>query len=89
MHCRQDGEIAVMNQYLAHLLGCGTAEVYDQLENLLHHILEKKPLRAYGVTQEDLTKFAQSVMDTQGRLMANNFVPLDYDAVLSIYQKLY
>ncbi len=89
VHCRQDGEIAVMNQYLAHLLGCGTAEVYDQLENLLHHILEKKPLRAYGVTQEDLTEFAQSVMDTQGRLMANNFVPLDYDAVLSIYQKLY
>ena len=42
---------------------------------------------AYGRTkiEED---FAESVMKTQGRLMANNFVVLDYDRVLKIYKEL-
>lgn len=89
MELKQDGEIAVMNQYLAGLLGCETEDVYGRLEELLNKILPKKSLRMYGVTESDLPEFAKSVMETQGRLMANNFVPLNYDQVLSIYKKLY
>ena len=89
MEIKQDGEIAVMNQYLANLLGCDTAVVYDELEKLLNQLLPKKPLHEYGVTQEDLTEFTQSVITGQGRLMANNFVPLDEARVLKIYQELF
>ena len=89
MEIKQDGEIAVMNQYLADLLGCSTTEVYDQLEQLLNQILPKKPLHAYGVTQDDLKEFTHSVITGQGRLMANNFVPLDEARVLKIYQELF
>lgn len=89
MEIRQDGEIAVMNDFLANLLGCGTDEVYERLEELLNQILPKKPLRAYGVTREELKDFTRSVMETQGRLMGNNFVPLDADRVLKIYEELY
>ena len=89
MEIKQDGEIAVMNQYLADLLGCGTTEVYDQLEQLLNQILPKKPLHAYGVTQDDVKEFTHSVITGQGRLMANNFVPLDEARVLKIYQELF
>lgn len=89
MEIKQDGEIAVINQYLAGLLGCEVATVYDELENLLNNILPKKPLREYGVTEADLPEFSKSVMETQGRLMGNNFVPLDYDRVLKIYSELY
>ena len=89
MEIRQDGELAVMNQYLANLLGCNMANVYDELENLLNNILPKKPLHAYGVTEADLPQFAQSVMDTQTRLMNNNYVPMDYARVLKIYTELY
>lgn len=89
MKLKQDGEIAVMNQHLASLLGCEVENVYEKLEELLNNILPKKPLHAYGVTREDLPEFAKSVMETQGRLMGNNFVPLDYDQVLSIYKELY
>ena len=89
MEIRQDGEIAVMNRYLADLLGCEVERVYDALEELLNNILPKKPLREYGVTLEDLNEFTDSVMKTQGRLMGNNFVPLDHDRVLKIYQELY
>lgn len=89
MEIKQDGELAVMNRYLAELLGCGVLEVYDRLEDLLNQILPKKPLHAYGVTEADLEEFTRSVMETQGRLMGNNFVPLDAARVLKIYTELY
>ena len=41
------------------------------------------------VTREDLPVFAHSVVTEQGRLMANNFVPLDEARVLKIYQELF
>ena len=89
MEIKQDGELAVMNRYLAELLGCGVLEVYDRLEDLLNQILPKKPLHAYGVTEADLEEFTRSVMETQGRLMGNTFVPLDAARVLKIYTELY
>ena len=89
MEIKQDGEIAVMNAYLANLLNCDTSVVYDKLEELLNQILPKKPLREYGVTEADLAEFAHSVITSQGRLMGNNFVPLDEARVLKIYTELY
>ena len=89
MELRQDGEIAVLNRYLADLLGCGVPVVYDKLEELLNQILPKKPLHAYGMTREDIDEFAHSVITSQGRLMANNFVPLDEERVRKIYRELY
>ncbi len=89
MEIKQDGEIALMNAYLADLLGCETTQVYDKLEELLNQILPKKPLREYGVTEADLPVFTDAVMTKQGRLMANNFVPLDEQRVLKIYKELY
>ena len=89
MEIRQDGEIAVMNQVLSQLLACSEDLVYDKLDELLGKILPKKTLRGYGVKQEELAVFTKSVMEQQGRLMANNFVPLDADRVLKIYQELY
>lgn len=89
MEIKCDGEIAAMNGYLAGLLGCDTAVVYDKLEELLNQMLPKKPLHEYGVTQEDLPEFAHSVVTGQGRLMANNFVPLDEARVLKIYKELF
>lgn len=89
MEIKQDGEIAVMNHTLADLLGCDVKAVYDKLEELLNQILPKKALREYGVKQEELAPFAQSVMERQTRLLVNNFVPLDESRVLKIYSELY
>ena len=86
---RQDGALAEMNELLAGLLGCASDNVYTELENLLNGILPKKPLRAYGTVREDLAAFTDSVMKTQGRLMANNFVELDAARVLKIYTELF
>lgn len=88
MEIKQDGEIATMNEFLANLLHCDVKVVYEELENLLNSVLQKKPMHEYGVTEKDTEDFAESVMKTQGRLMANNFVVLDYDRVLKIYKEL-
>lgn len=89
LEIKNSGEIQAMNEYLAKQLDCSVYVVYDELEKLLNHILPKKQLRAYGVAAEDLTKLTDSVMKTQGRLMANAFVPLDTTRVLKIYSELY
>lgn len=89
MEIKQDGEIAEMNRYLASLLNCEVSVVYDELEKLLNQLLPKKALHEYGVTTEDLQEFAHSVITSQGRLMANNFVPLDEARVLKIYTELF
>lgn len=85
----QSGSIAELNLLLAEILDCHVDEVYHELETLLNKIFLRKSLREYGVTPEDLTDFTQNVIDVQGRLMANNFVPLDFDDILRIYQSLY
>lgn len=89
MEIKQDGEIAVMNRYLASLLDCDVKEVYEKLEELLNQILPKKALRMYGVQLEDIDAFTDSVMATQGRLMSNSFVPLKAAQVRKIYRELY
>lgn len=89
MEIRKDGEIEVLNSYMADLLGCGVEVVYEKLEELLDQLLPKKALHEYGVTEDELEIFTKSVMETQGRLMGNNFVPLDEQRVLKIYRELY
>ena len=89
LELRQDGEIAVMNEFLARLLGCGTQAVYDRLEELLNQLLPKRSLHEYGVTRQDLRDFTHSVITGQVRLMDNSFVPLDETRVLKIYTELF
>lgn len=89
LEIKSSGEILTMNEFLAAQLGCPVAAVYDELEKLLNNVLPKKPLREYGVSKADLQMFTDSVMTAQGRLMANNFVPLDAARVLKIYMELY
>ena len=89
MEIKTDGEIAVMNAFLADILGCPVDTVYSELEKLLNVILPKKALHEYGVTEQDLGEFADSVMENQGRLMANNFVVLDRERLYKIYKDLF
>lgn len=89
MTIKSDGEIAVMNRFLADLLDCDCAEVYEKLEDLLNQILPKKALREYGVQPQECAEFAKSVMENQQRLLKNSFVPMTEELVCDIYQNLY
>ncbi|MGN1182508.1 MAG: iron-containing alcohol dehydrogenase, partial [Faecalibacillus sp.] len=83
------GAIEELNHLFATLLHCQEDVVYDEIENLLNHILKKKSLKEYGVTLEDIDDFTQTVMEKQGRLMKNNYIKLDATQVKEIYKELY
>ncbi len=89
MELKTDGEIAVLNKFIADIIGCDVDNVYDALEDLLNVMIPKKPLHEYGVTEQDLVEFTESVIVNQGRLMANNFVELDKERVYKIYKELF
>jgi 4-hydroxybutyrate dehydrogenase len=89
MELKTDGEIAKLNRFMAELLECPVRSVYEELETLLNVLLPKKALHEYGVREGQLAEFTDSVMENQGRLMANNFVELDRDRVYKIYRELY
>ena len=89
MEIKSDGEIARLNAYIANILGCSVENVYDELENLLNIILQKKPLHEYGFVKEDIEEFADSVIENQQRLLKNNFVFLDRDRLIKIYTELF
>ncbi len=89
MELKQDGEIAVLNQFISDILGCSVDKVYEELEKLLNLLIQKKPLRQYGMKEEEIEAFTDSVLENQQRLLKNNFVPLDRDRILKIYRELY
>lgn len=84
-----EGRLHDLNVFLSNLLICTADQVPLELEKLLSNLIPKKSLSAYGVTKQQLVTFAESVMLNQTRLMANNYVKLDYEAVYAIYQSLY
>ena len=89
MELNTDGEIAVLNKFIAHILGCDEKDVYEELEKLLNVIIQKKKLHEYGMKESEIEEFADSVLENQQRLLANNFVPLDRDRLIKIYRELY
>ena len=89
MEIDPSGKIKKLNKFIADILGCGEDVVYDELEKLLNQIIQCKPLHEYGVKEEELETFTGTVMEKQGRLMANNYVELSREKVYDIYKKLY
>lgn len=83
------GKIEVVNAILAEELGCKVGEVYVKLDELLGHLLSKNQLRTYGMKEAEIDGFTDSVLATQQRLLANNYVPLSRDEIRSVYQRLY
>ncbi|MDR2503039.1 MAG: 4-hydroxybutyrate dehydrogenase [Deltaproteobacteria bacterium] len=83
------GGIRAFNAFLAGILECAPDTVYEELEKLLAAVIPLKALREYQLTRRDLSDFTRSVMERQGRLMANNYTELDEKTVLGIYESLY
>ena len=85
---KADGAIAELNAFMSRILGCDPARVYEALETLLDSILPKKPLREYGMSEQNLEEFTLSVLENQQRLLQNNFVPLSHQQIFEIYRDL-
>lgn len=90
------GKICDLNEILAENLEIRKEElsgnpkiVYDILDRLLGKLAPKNPLRHYGMRPEETGEFTVSVLKTQQRLLANNYVPLSEEDIRKIYQSLY
>lgn len=84
-----NGKIKRLNALYADLLGVSEDKVYDELEKLLGNLLAKNKLNTYGMKQEEIEGFADSVMEGQQRLLANNYVELTRDEIRDIYKNLF
>jgi 4-hydroxybutyrate dehydrogenase len=84
-----NGKIAKMNEIFAGILACDVANVYDELEKFLGQIMNKKPLRDYGMTEAQIDEFTKSTVDNQQRLLGNNYVALSDEEVRTIFANLY
>lgn len=84
------GKILELNAILADILGVDkSADVYDELEKLLSELIGKKQLREYGMKEEEIYSFTDSVIACQQRLLINNHVAFDKEDIVDIYKKLY
>jgi 4-hydroxybutyrate dehydrogenase len=84
-----NGLIKTLNEVISSILGCAPNTVYESLEELLNCILEKKPMSKYGAQKDDIAVFTENTITKQGRLTANEYVPLDKAAVMEIYKSVY
>ena len=84
-----EGDIGGLNEFLAGILGCGPGHVYREIEELLGSLIQRKPLREYGMKEEEIRAFAESVEATQQRLLNQSYVKFTADEMEEIYRKLY
>jgi 4-hydroxybutyrate dehydrogenase len=83
------GRINDLEDLLADCLQVNASDALNALYELMDKILKREPLRSFGVTEEILGTFADNVLETQQRLLKNNYVPLTEEQILSIYKAAY
>ncbi|MDY4042841.1 MAG: 4-hydroxybutyrate dehydrogenase [Marinifilaceae bacterium] len=86
---KPDGIIRELNAFYAEVLHVSEERVFDEIDGLLGLLLPRNPLRAYGMKPEEIKGFSTSVMETQQRLLANNYVEFLFDDIERIYTKLF
>lgn len=83
------GKIKDLNLFIAGIIGGNTEKVYETLEIVLSKLLEKRPLKEYGMKVEEIIGFTDSVLEKQQRLLTNNYVPISKEDIYNIYKSLY
>lgn len=84
-----DGKLKRLNQFLGGLLECREEKVYEQLEEVLDKIISRKKLREYGMKEEEIRTFAESVETSQQRLLNQSYVKMTASQMAEIYRQLY
>ncbi len=74
---------------LKNALGCEKDDVFDSLDALIQNVFPKKPLSAYGVTEQDIPEFADSVLKYQQVIMSHNPTVLSRQDVIDIYKSCF
>ncbi|MDD3141894.1 MAG: iron-containing alcohol dehydrogenase, partial [Lachnospiraceae bacterium] len=83
------GKLEPLNQMLSKILQCNSTQVYEKIEVLLGKIIKKKPLHEYGMKEEEIISFTDSVLATQQRLLNQSYVIFTREQMIGIYSRLY
>ena len=83
------GQMKLLKEKLSQLIGCTPAALFDEIDSLLSALIAKNPLHTYGMKESEVEGFADAVIATQQRLLANNYTPLSRDEIRDIYKILY
>lgn len=84
-----EGKIKELNRFLGGLLGCEETKVYEELERMLDKIIARKNLREYGMTENQISEFAESVKKSQQRLLNQSYVKPTARQMAEVYRKLW
>ena len=85
-----NGAIKELNKFLCNELNLKEGESpYDAVDALLGKLISKNRLHTYGMKEEEIQGFTTNVLETQQRLLANNYVPLSEEEIRSVFKELY
>jgi len=87
---KPEGKIKELKAILMNILKVDNEmDVYTVLEDVLRRMLSKRKLREFGMEEEEIELFTDSVIERQQRLLVNNYVPFTREDILGIYKNLY
>lgn len=84
-----EGKMKELKEKLSTLLHCTPDRLFDEIEALLSSLIAKNQLHTYGMKEAEIEGFADAVIATQQRLLANNYTPLTRDEIRDIYKSLF
>ena len=84
-----EGKINELEAVIAEALSVTPENALDTLYQLMDQILKKEPLHEFRVKESDLPVFAKDVIQTQQRLLKNNYIELTEEQILEIYRAAY
>lgn len=83
------GRINELESIIAQALKTDDTGALNALYELMDEVLKAQPLRELGVKEDDLPEFAHNVIETQQRLLKNNYVSLTESQLLEVYKSAY
>ncbi|WP_110654346.1 iron-containing alcohol dehydrogenase [Salinicola halimionae] len=84
------GKIANIAQLIEEVLGpCRPGRTpFDVLDALLAKVVPTQRLSGYGMDASDADRYADKVIETQQRLLVNNYTPLSKADIVQVYNQL-
>lgn len=84
-----EGRIQELEMIIADSLHTDEKDALSSLYELMDNILKREPLHMLGVKENELLIFANNVIETQQRLLKNNYVELTESQLVDIYKFSY
>ena len=78
-----------LNTFLAEIFSCEPDMVYKEIEKLLDGLVRRTPLHEYGMKEEEIRSFAESVEKSQQTFTGTELCEIRADDLEKIYRKLY